>query len=262
MATIGRVSTVRSADREGGVRLLTLDRPPANAEDESLLADLGAALVAAEGDDAVRAVVLTGAGPFFSGGFDLAAPRRDDAAARAIRILFRDTHLRLLTLSKPTVAMVNGHAIAGGLVLALACDYRLGVDGGYRLGLNEVAIGASFPRIALEIVRLRLAQARASEMLLGATLYPASQAVRLGVVDELVAPETFEATVLRRAARLGSFPREAYAHTKAALLEGAVARVMAETEDEAARTAAIWTSAESRAARAAQRAKLVSRPGN
>src|SRR5213593_2100875 len=136
--------------------------------------------------------------------------------------------------------MVNGHAIAGGLVLALACDYRLGVDGDYRIGLNEVAIGASYPKVAFEIVRLRLAHARASELLLGAALYPASQALRLGVVDELLPPD-FAATVLRRAARLGSFPREAYAHTKAALVGEAVARVEAETPEEAARGAAVWT---------------------
>src|SRR5437867_5712645 len=178
------MATVRVEDREGGVRVLTLDHPPANAENEELLGDLGTALAAARTSDAVRAIVLTGAGRFFSGGFDLSAPRRDDDSGHLFRNLFRDTHLALLALPKPTVAMVNGHAIAGGL--ALACDYRLGVDGDYRIGLNEVAIGASYPKVAFEIVRLRLAHARASELLLGAALYPASQALRLGVVDELL----------------------------------------------------------------------------
>ena len=204
----------------------------------------------------MRAVVLAGAGAFFSGGFDLSAPRRDAAVARNLRELYRDAHLRLLRLPKPSVAMVAGHAIAGGLVLALACDYRLGLDADYRVGLNEVAIGASYPKIAFEIVRLRLPHPRASELLLGAALYPASQAVRLGVVDELLPGDRLEATVLRRAARLGAFPREAYAHTKAALVAEAVARVEAETEEEAARAAAVWTAPESRAARAAQREKL------
>ena len=250
------MSTVRADDREGGVRLLTLDRPPANALDERLLADLAAALAAAAADAAVRAVVLTGAGAFFSGGFDLSAPRRDETAARRLRALYRDAHLRLFTLPKPTVAMVAGHAIAGGLVLVLACDYRLGLDADYRIGLNEVAIGASYPKVAFEIVRLRLTHARAGELLLGAALYPATEAVRLGVVDELLPADRLETTVLRRAARLGAFPREAYAHTKAALVAEAVARVEAETEEEAARAAAVWTAPESRAARAAQRERL------
>ncbi len=252
------MTTVRSEDHDGGVRLLILDRPPANAIDEELLRDLGAALEQARADDAVRAVVLTGSGPFFSAGFDLRAPRRDAAATRELGRLYRDTHLALLTLPKPTVAMVHGHAIAGGLVLALACDYRLGLDGDYKIGLNEVAIGASFPRVALEIVRLRLTHARASELMLGASLYSASQAVRLGVVDELLGADVLESTVLRRAARMGAFPREAYAHTKAALIAEAVAWVRAETDEEAEAAAAVWLTEESRAARAAQRKKLAS----
>ena len=247
---------MRVDERYGGVRLLTLDRPPANALDEQLLADLDRVLAAAANDASVRAVVLTGAGPFFCAGFDLSSPRRDEAAARRLRDLYRTAHVRLLTLPTPTVAMVAGHAIAGGLVLALACDYRLALDGDYRIGLNEVAIGASYPKVAFEIVLLRLAHARASELLLGAALYPASQAIRLGIADELLPADRLEETVLRRAARLGAFPREAYAHTKAALVAEAVERVERETEDEAARAAAVWTAPESRAARAAQRERL------
>jgi len=152
--------------------------------------------------------------------------------------------------------MMNGHAIAGGLILVLACDYRLGLVGDYKIGLNEVAIGASYPRVALEIARLRLAHARAAELLLGAALYPASEAIRLGIVDELFAADKLEETVMRRAERMGAFPREAYVYTKLALVEDTVARVMAETPEEAAHTAAIWEAAESRAARAKQREKL------
>jgi enoyl-CoA hydratase len=250
------MSTIRVDDREGGVRLLTLDRPPANAIDETLLTDLSEALCDARTDDAVRALVLTGAGKFFSGGLDLTAPLRDGESIRRRLELYRDSHLRLLTFPKPTIAMVNGHAIAGGLIMVLACDCRLGLGGEYRIGLNEVAIGASFPKMAFEIVRLRLTHAQASELLLGAALYPASHALRLGVVDELLPPDSFEATVLSRAAHLGAFPREAYAHTKAALAAEAVARVEAEPAEEAARGAAVWMTPESLAAREAQREKL------
>jgi enoyl-CoA hydratase len=250
------MGTVRVEDRSAGVRWLTLDRPPANAENETLLADLLAAVDQAAADPTVRAVVLTGAGKFFSGGFDLSPPRRDDGEVVVMTTLFRDVHVRLLTLPKPTIAMMNGHAIAGGLVLVLACDYRLGLDGDYRIGLNEVAIGAAYPKVALEIVRLRLSHQRAAELLLGAALYPASQAIRLGVVDELLAADKLEDTVLRRATRMGAFPREAYAHAKLTLTADAVARVMTETPEEAARAAAIWQTAESRRARAQQQEKL------
>lgn len=251
--------TVRADDHPGGVRRLTLDRPSANAIDETLLADLLAALDAAAADDDVRAVVLTGEGRFFSGGFDLMAARRDDAQAARLRALYRDAHLRLLGLPKPTVALLRGHAVAGGLILVLACDYRLAVEGDWRVGLNEVAIGASFPKVALEIVRLRLPHPRASELLLGASLYPSSQATRLGIVDELLPSATGEASIMRRAARLGAYPREAYAHTKQALVAEALARVISETPAEAEAGAAVWTTAESRSARARQREALRTR---
>ncbi len=255
------MSTVLANDREGGVRVLTFNRPPAHAINEALLADLSTALDEARSQDEVRSVVLTGAGAFFGAGFDLTAPPRDPDAILRLNTLYSDAHQALLSFPKPTVAMVNGHAIAGGLVIALACDYRLGVEGEYRVGLNEVAIGASYPKAAFEIVRLRLPHSRASELLLGAALYPSSQAVRLGIVDELLPPHTFEATVLRRAARLGGFPRDSYAHTKAALVAEAMERIVSETPAEAARAMAVWVSDESRAARSRQRSKLGMKAG-
>jgi enoyl-CoA hydratase len=253
------MNTMHTSDHEGGVRVLTLDRPPANAINQEFLRDLSAALDEAREDGAVRALVITGNGPFFCGGFDLHSEAQAGGLlqeqATGFR-LYHESHLKLLAFPKPTIAMMNGHAIAGGAVIVLACDYRLGLDGDYRVGLNEVAIGAAFPRAAFEIVRLRLSHQQASEVLLGAQVYPASQAVRLGVADELLPAATFEETVMRRAARLASYPREAYAHTKAMLVAEAVARIEAETDPEMLRTAAVWVTEESRAARAAQRAKL------
>jgi len=272
------MATVRAEDREGGVRLLTLDRPPANAITPELLNDLSAALDAARENDLVRAVVLTGEGRFFSagldlrGGIDFAAAISPGANAADPFAALRECLLNILRFPKPTVAMLRGHAIAGGLILVLACDYRLGLSpvesdplrtrsergesGGYRIGLNEVAIGASFPRGAFEVVRLRLTHQQASELLFGAALYPANNAVRLGIVDELLPADAFEATVMRRAARLGSFPREAYAHTKAALVAESIVRIEADTPEEAQSTAAVWMSAESVAARAEQARRL------
>jgi enoyl-CoA hydratase len=240
----------------GGVLVLKLDKPPANAISEGVLADLAAALGRAGDDDAVRAVIVTGTGAFFSGGFDFAAPRRDDAVAHDLYELYRSCHVALLSLPKPTVAMVNGHAIAGGLVLALACDFRIAVEGDYRIGLNEVEVGASFPRAAFEIVRLRMAHAAASDLILGARLLPARAGIALGVFSEMRPRDGFEAAVLGEAARLGAFPREAYAHSKTAFVAEAVARIEQETAEDALRTMTVWITDESRAARRRQREKL------
>src|SRR5258705_13126313 len=105
--------TVREEDRPGGVRWLVLNRPPANAIDETLLRDLAAAVERAREAASVRAVVLTGAGRFFSGGFDLAAPRREAGSVIVMTELYRDAHRALLTLPKPTIASVARHAISG-----------------------------------------------------------------------------------------------------------------------------------------------------
>ena len=250
------MATVVATDEAPGVRRLTLDKPPANAIDERLLADLRTALDEAAGDDAVRAVVLTGRGAFFSGGFDFSAPRRDDTVAHEIYELYRDAHLALLTLPKPTIAMINGHCIAGGVVLALACDHRIAAAGGHRVGLNEVAVGASFPRAAFEIVRLRLTHAQAAEMILGAGLYAVDDAVRLGVATEIVLAGELAARVEERATALAAAPREAYAHAKACFVSAAAARIRAETAEEALATMSVWITDESRAARARQRARL------
>jgi enoyl-CoA hydratase len=250
------MTTVRTNDDAGGVRVLTLDRPPANAIDESLLRDLLTAVEEARIDDGVRAVILTGAGRFFCGGFDFGGPHRDDDAQRRMRDLYRDSHLALLTLPKPTIAMLNGHATAGGFVLALACDHRLGGEGDWKCGLNEVAVGAGFPQAAVEIIRLRLPHARASELMLGAALYPAAEARRLGLVDELLAANVLDETTRHRARRLAAFPRESYAHTKACLVGDAADRIRSETEAAAAAAGAIWSAPESSAARRRQREKL------
>src|SRR5258706_14716497 len=93
-----RMPTVRAADKDGGVRVLTLDRPSANAIDETLLTDLAAAVDAARADDAVRALVLTGAGTFFSGGVAVAAPRRGRGPAPQHYPPSRAPHLTPFTL--------------------------------------------------------------------------------------------------------------------------------------------------------------------
>lgn len=250
------MSSVKRDLRDGGVLVLTLDKPPANAIDETLLRDLSAAVKGAAADDSVRAVVLTGTGRFFSSGFDFSVPRREDAVALELYELYRSCHLDLLTLPKPTVAMVNGHAVAGGLVLVLACDVRIGRKASDRLGFTEIAVGASFPRAAFEIVRLRLTHASTSELLLGAEIYDAAEGARLGVFDALVAPEDLEQAAVQRALHLGRHPREAYAFTKAQIVGDAAARIRAETPDEALSTMLVWITEESRAARRRKREQL------
>jgi len=248
----------RRIERDG-VLVAVLNRPPANAIDDQLLDDLEAVVSDVAADGTIRALVIAAAGPFFCGGFDLRASRRDPDAVAAMVRRYRSAHRNLLALGKPTVAAVHGHAIAGGLVLALACDRCVFADGDYKIGLNEVAIGAAFPAAAMEIVRLRLTTAAVAELVLEARLLEPADAVRLGVVPELHPVGTALDGAVTLATRLGAYPQVVYAHAKEQLVHAALARIDAVSFDTELATAHLWEAEESRAARRLQRARLEGR---
>jgi enoyl-CoA hydratase len=243
---------VESRDVGDGVRILTLNRPPANAINAEFLAALGAQCKAAGEDETVRAVIVEGNGRFFSGGLDL-----KETASGANRVgnlagSQDDGLFMLWTLPKPTVAMVNGHAIAGGVIIALACDFRITQFGGHRLGLNEVAIGLAFPRGAFEIARLAFNNEQLRWTMLEAGLFDAGGAKAMGIVDEIVEPARLETRSIEVAKRLGANGRLAYAHTKRRIQGDAVARVIHQDTDEVREVARITQSEETRSLIAAQ----------
>jgi enoyl-CoA hydratase/carnithine racemase len=237
--------TVETRDDTGGVRILTLNRPPAHAIDRQLLDELGAACEAAAADENVRAVVLTGSGKFFCGGLDL---KRISAEGGAGDLEFGlgcdDGLFALWTLPKPTIAMINGHAVAGGAILALACDLRVAGSGDAKIGLNEVAIGLAFPTGAWEIARAALTQQQVRRVILEARLHAPEIARELGLVDEVVEPDRLEETCLDHARTLGGYPAQAYAHSKRTLQHAAIDRVHGELVSQRRALADIWTSPE------------------
>jgi enoyl-CoA hydratase/carnithine racemase len=243
---------VDEKDLGSGVRMLTLNRPPANAIGREFLEALFDACRGARDDASVRAVVVTGAGKFFSGGLDL---KEASSGIRRVGNLAGspdDGIFALWTLPKPTVAMVNGHAIAGGVIIALACDFRITCNGGHRLGLNEVAIGMGFPRGAYEIARLALTNEQLRWTLLGARTFDVKRARELGIIDEIVEPAQLEARCVELAQGLAANGQLAYAHTKRRLQERAVARVLGQKAEEARELGEIGRSDESRALLASQ----------
>ena len=162
-------------------------------------------------------VLLTGSGDAFSAGLNLkeVASLDLEGMARFLRLLERCMSA-LYLYPGPTVALVNGHAIAGGCVLTLACDYRVATnDAKTRIGLNEVALGVRFPPRVLRIVRDRVPSASHVPVVLGAELFPPDRAMTHGLVDETSADA---GTVARaRLEALAAHPRDAYAATKRAL---------------------------------------------
>ena len=243
---------VESRDVGDGVRMLMLNRSPANAINAEFISAMGAQCKAARDDENVRAVVVTGTGKFFSGGLDLKEAASGSNRVGNLAGSQDDGLFMLWTLPKPTVAMVNGHAIAGGVIIALACDFRITQAGSHRFGLNEVAIGLAFPRGAFEIARLALSNQQLRWTMLEAGLFDVGRAMEMGIVDEIVETALLEARCIQVAKRLGANGRLAYAHTKHKIQAEAIARVLNQDIEGAREVARITQSEETRALIAAQ----------
>jgi enoyl-CoA hydratase len=198
---------------DDGVVLLTVDRPPANAMDLSLLREIVEA-VAQVARDAPRALVIAGRPGCFSAGADLkAVPGYGPAQQREMVAGINAMALGVYELEFPVVGAITGHAIAGGLVLALCADIRVASSAG-RYGLTEVQVGVPYPQAALGVVRAECTPQATRVLALGSELTDAGECERLGVFDEVLAPDDVLARSLHVAARLAALTPEVYARTK------------------------------------------------
>ena len=170
---------------QDGVTILRIDRPPANALDPTLLnagVEVVEELMAAPPD----ALVITGTGAFFSGGADLRVvpdlpPDEQADLTRVFNLMFAGWY----HFPRPVVAAVNGHAVAGGLVLALCGDYRVvGTSG--QFGLTEVKVGIPFPSAAMAVVQRELTPPVVRRLVFGSKLFDAHRAVEYDIFDEVV----------------------------------------------------------------------------
>ncbi len=208
--------------KEGAVGFITLNRPPANSYDYAFMEELGGALEQAAGDEQVRVVVVRSAlERFFSAGADVKAfsenpPERNMELVRlAHRVLGR-----MAEVPKVFVAQIQGHALGGGLEIALACDLRFGAEGEYRVGLPEVTLGLLPGNGGTQRLPRLIGWSRALDMMLtGRTLSP-REALEVGLFDRLVkAPELAEQT-LQYARSLATQAAKAVASIKLAVRQG------------------------------------------
>ncbi len=222
-----------------GIELLTIDRPPANALDLALIEELAGALegITATADpratpDPPGALVIAGRLGFFSAGVDLkAVPEYGADEQRRMVSAINRMVLASYLLELPVVAAITGHAIAGGLVLALCADHRIVSEVG-RYGLTEVKVGVPYPQAAIGVVRAELPPHATRQLALGNQLIGAGDCLRLGVFDEVVAPAAVLDRALALAAELTTFDRATYARTKLELRRPAwtAMRAAAETD--------------------------------
>lgn len=204
---------------------ITIEGPSKNALGTPLMESITSQFEAA-GD---APVLLTGSGDSFSAGLDLAEVEAleladGEAFLRRLERLVRTIYLH----PGPTAAVINGHAIAGGCIIALACDLRVALPNEKaRIGLNEVALGLQFPPSLLGMVRSRIPDAHFETVVLEAGLHDPEDALWLGLVDAVT--EDAEAWALKRLKKRAKSPRAAYAAAKLAIRGGA-ATVTAEED--------------------------------
>ncbi|MFI5614509.1 enoyl-CoA hydratase/isomerase family protein [Amycolatopsis sp. NPDC051903] len=201
---------------DGDVAVLTLEHGRGNALDTATCRELVYQLE--EAADRAKAAVLTGAGSLFCAGVDLLSVDAGGAGyVSEFLPALSDAFLALFGFPKPLVAAVNGHAIAGGLVLAAACDHRVAAAGGGRIGVPELLVGVPFPLAALEILRCAYGTTPLPALIYSGATLTVDDALARGLVDEVAAPEEVLGRARELTARLGELPAEAFAHTKAQL---------------------------------------------
>jgi enoyl-CoA hydratase len=216
---------VRTEDRDG-VRVILMARGKANALDTQLATEIHKAALAAEADDAIRGVVLTSASPsIFCGGFDLTelAKADDETFGRFIRT-FETLFFDLFLLKKPLIAALTGHAVAGGAILAGACDFRFAAEGNGTIGLPEARLGVHVPRACIEAMRVTVGEHALTRMALGGETVPFPEAKELGAIDRIVAKDALVDEAAAYARRLGGSPPEVYGAIKRDLRSAAFDR--------------------------------------
>lgn len=206
-----------SIEREtrGDVTILRMDDGKANAVSPELLRELNAALDAVESDVDAAVLVLTGRPGRFSAGFDLSVMRGGVEAARSLVVDGGRLALRLYGFPKPLVAACTGHALALGAIFLLASDFRVGADGDFKIGLNEVAIGLTLPDFGVQLALERLSKRHVSRAAIEAEIYAPSGARDAGFLDEVASAESLLERALSEAKRLAALDGRAFAATKA-----------------------------------------------
>jgi enoyl-CoA hydratase/carnithine racemase len=225
-----------------------LSRGVTNVLDLDLVNELGELLERIEHDASASALVLvSGNEKFFSIGFDIPQlfelPRKDFATFFS---KFNRVCLSLYTLPKPTVAAITGHAVAGGCILALCCDYRFIAEGKKLMGLNEIKLGVPVPHLADCVLRHTVGTRNARDMMDTGEFYAPADSLRMGLVDEVLPIGEVIPKAIEKAKLLGAWPHEAYALIKRNRVEEIEQRVLAQREEKEQLFVDRWYSDEAR----------------
>lgn len=209
---------------EDGVAVLRLDDGKVNVVSHRAIELLHAGLDTALAE--ASAVAIIGRPGKLSAGFDLTEMTAGIARTQALVGAGGKLLMRIYGHPQPVVVAVTGHALAAGALLVLACDTRIGADGPAKIGLNETAIGMGLPHYAIELAAARLSPAHLTRAAIQAEIYDPAGAVGAGYLDRVVPAGECESIAIDEARRLAALPGSAYRHTKLALRQELIDRVV------------------------------------
>lgn len=180
--------------KNNNITTVALSRGKVNAVNETVVDELTNCFRQLAEDDDTRAIILTGEGKFFTFGFDI--PEFLSYSRESfVRYLTKFTGLYtdIFLFPKPVVAALNGHTIAGGCMLAISCDYRLMVPGKSKISLNEINFGSSLFAGSVEMMKFWVGAKNAERAVFTGGMYSPDEALRLGLIDQIVVPEKLDA---------------------------------------------------------------------
>ncbi len=191
---------------------ITINNGKANAISHEVVAGLNAGLDKAEQDDKI--VILTGTQGIFSGGFDLKVMTKSPESA--LELVTKGSRLshRMLSFPKPIIVACNGHAIAKGAFLLLSSDYRIGVEGDFKIGLNEVLIGMTMHHAGIAIAKSRLSEVYLNRSVNNAEIFSSKDALTAGFLDMTVPEDHLLPTAIKVATMFTKLNKKAHAATK------------------------------------------------
>ena len=233
--------------KDGEIATVTLSRGKVNALNEPMVEEITKSFEDLATDNEVKSIIFTGSGKFFSFGFDvpefLSYPKND-----FLRYLEKFTNLYtyVFTFPKPIVAALNGHTIAGGCMLATACDFRLMVTGKAKISLNEITFGAAVFAGSAEMLRYCVGSGNAQSILYSGAMYSAQEALQLGLVDQVSSEDALAEDARKVAQALAQKDSSAFRSIKHLLRKPVAEQMIKHEKDAILEFVDIWYSEQTR----------------
>ena len=213
--------------------IITLNRGKSNSLNREMVTELSDMLHNIENDDNIGGVVITGREHFFSAGLDLIELYHyGEEEAKSFWNLFLNFSAKITAFKKPLVAAINGHSPAGGCVIALACDARVMAEGKYIIGLNEVPVGIIVPNSIFSLYSFWLGKATAYRNLLEGKLFSPEEALAVGLVDDVVKPESILTAAERKVRKYMAFETNTWQQSKLNLRKDIIAATNADQSED------------------------------